>query len=102
MRGVFVHRGTAIPLVSLPTLIGRGQTPEREGSRVLLAGSAKGYVGFAVPALRAIGESVREQPAQGELQMHALLGTGPLVEVGDGEQTRMLTNVDLRAVAVAY
>ncbi len=102
VQGVFIHRGTAIPLVDLPTLIGRGQPTDPEDSRVLLVESTKGYVGFAVPALRAIEESVWEQPAQGELQMHALLGTSPLVEVGDGEQTRMLPNVDLRAVATAY
>jgi purine-binding chemotaxis protein CheW len=54
-----------------------------------------------VPALRAIEESVWEQPPQGELQMHAVLGTSPLVEVGDGEQNRMLPNLDLRAVATA-
>jgi purine-binding chemotaxis protein CheW len=102
VQGVFIHRGTAIPLVCLPTLIGRGQPPDRDGARVLLVESSKGYVGFAVPALRAIEESVWEQPAQGEPQMHSLLGTSPLVEVGDGEQTRMLPNVDLRAVAMAY
>jgi purine-binding chemotaxis protein CheW len=101
VQGVFIHRGTAIPLVCLPTLIGRGQPPDRESARVLLVETAKGYVGFAVPALRAIEESVWEQPAQGELQVHTLLGTSPLVEVGDGEQTRMLPNVDLRAVAAA-
>jgi purine-binding chemotaxis protein CheW len=102
VQGVFIHRGTAIPLVCLPTLIGRGQPAEREGSRVLLVESSKGYVGFAVPALRAIEESVWEQPAQGELQMHSLLGTSPLVEVGDDEQSRMLPNLDLRVVAKAY
>ncbi|WP_203925515.1 chemotaxis protein CheW [Virgisporangium ochraceum] len=102
VQGVFIHRGTAIPLVCLPTLLGRGEPPEREGARVLLVESSKGYVGFAVPALRAIEESVWEQPPQGELQMHAVLGTSPLVEVGDGEQSRMLPNVDLRAVGMAY
>lgn len=101
VQGVFIHRGTAIPLVCLPTLVGRGQPAERDGSRVLLVESPRGYVGFAVPALRAIEESVWEQPAKDELQMHAVLGTSPLVEVGDGEQTRMLPNVDLRAVAAA-
>jgi purine-binding chemotaxis protein CheW len=101
VQGVFIHRGTAIPLVCLPTLIGRGQPPDREGSRVLLVESEKGYVGFNVPALRAIEESVWEQPAQGELQLHAILGTSPLVEVGDGDETRMLPNLNLRAVAAA-
>jgi purine-binding chemotaxis protein CheW len=101
VQGVFIHRGAAIPLVCLPTLIGRGQPPDREGSRVLLVETDKGYVGFAVPALRAIEESVWEQPGQGEIQIHAILGTSPLVEVDDGEQTRMLPNVDLRAVAAA-
>ncbi|GIJ60013.1 hypothetical protein Vau01_075290 [Virgisporangium aurantiacum] len=101
VQGVFIHRGTAIPLVCLPTLVGRGQLADREGSRVLLVESKTGYVGFAVPALRAIEESVWEQPPQGELQLHAVLGTSPLVEVGDGEQNRMLPNLDLRAVATA-
>jgi purine-binding chemotaxis protein CheW len=101
VQGVFIHRGTAIPLVCLPTLVGRGRLTEQESSRVLLVESKTGYVGFAVPGLRAIEESVWEQPPQGELQMHALLGTSPLVEVGDGEQTRMLPNVDLKAVAAA-
>ena len=101
VQGVFIHRGAAIPLVCLPTLVGRGQLADREGSRVLLVESKTGYVGFAVPALRAIEESVWEQPPQGELQLHAVLGSSPLVEVGDGEQTRMLPNLDLRAVATA-
>ena len=102
VQGLFIHRGAAILLVCLPSLVGRGRSVEREEARVLLVESKRGYVGFAVPALRAIEESVWEQPRRGETQTHALLGTSPLVEVGDGEQTRMLPNVDLRAVAATY
>jgi purine-binding chemotaxis protein CheW len=99
VRGVFVHRGTAIPLVCMPTLLGRGQPADGGDARVLLIETSKGYVGFAVRTLRAIEQSVWEQPAAGEPQIGALLGTSPLVEVGDGEQNRMLPNIDLRAVA---
>lgn len=32
VQGVFIHRGTAIPLVCLPTLVGRGQPADRKTS----------------------------------------------------------------------
>jgi purine-binding chemotaxis protein CheW len=97
--GIFTHRSGAVPLICLTTLIGRYEEVDPATARVLLIKTRGTHVGFIVPALRAIEESVWEQPANDETRLESLLSDCPLVEVGGDGPSRMLPSLDLLALA---
>jgi purine-binding chemotaxis protein CheW len=97
VKGVFTHRRATVPLMCLSTLLGRYETVERATARVLLVDAAGGYVGFIVPVLNAIEESIWEEVEQNE-------NSGPgkrLVKVGTTEHGRMLPYIDLSKIAAS-
>ncbi len=99
LKGFFVHRRTSVPLLCLGTLLGQYDV-DRTGANVLLVDVDGGLVGFIVPTLRAIEESIWEERAQGTAKSgEDLLRSGPLVKVGRGAQARMIPNIDLHRLA---
>ncbi|MEU4158342.1 chemotaxis protein CheW [Actinoplanes sp. NPDC026670] len=98
LLGMFTHRRKTIPLINLPVLLGHGHSPEPEADRVLLVTPAGGStVGLVVPELRAIEQSVWEEP---ETAVGA--GRERLVSIGTPEDHRLLPYVDLFAVAAEH
>lgn len=101
IQGVFTHRRATVPLVCLSTLLGRHEEVDRATARVLLVDADGGYVGFIVPALNAIEESIWEE-IQDEEQERGM-GTDALsrrlVKVGTPEVGRMLPEIDLERLA---
>jgi purine-binding chemotaxis protein CheW len=87
--------------VCLSTVLGQFDV-DFSGANVLLVDVEGGLVGFVVPTLRAIEESVwEERPAQLAKSGADLLRSGPLVKVGAGDQARMVPNIDLTQLASA-
>ncbi|TFV64818.1 chemotaxis protein CheW [Geodermatophilus sp. DF01-2] len=103
LLGTIVHRRTAVPVFCLSTLLGRGQRPPTETSCVLLVSVDGELAAFAVDVLRSIdpltwrdeGQQVRGSAEE----RGATLRTAPLVRVG--AHTRLLPELDLRAIARA-
>jgi purine-binding chemotaxis protein CheW len=95
--GLFDHRGEAVPLICLGTLLGRPTTLDPVSARVLLVGEVGARVGFAVQALCSIETACWEQPARpgderGSATVRRML---PLVEVGAEGARRSLPRLDL-------
>ena len=103
LLGIFTHRRLSVPMLSLPALLGVPGTPDPETARVLLVDAPSGeLIGFVVPALHAIEDSVWEETAPKEnADPGALLQRGPLVKIGTEAQGRLLPNLDLTAMVVA-
>ncbi|SHM23312.1 chemotaxis protein CheW [Cryptosporangium aurantiacum] len=97
IQGVFTHRQSTVPLICLTTLLGRDDEVDRATARVLLVDAAGGYVGFIVPALNAIEESVWEEVEDTERGVGTDALSRRLVKVG----TRMLPEIDLQRLAAA-
>lgn len=95
--GLFTHRGSAVPLVCLGTLLGRPAVLDMASARVLIVEDAGQRVGLVVQALCSIENARWEQPvADGvEASLDSMRGLQPLVEVGTGEQHRTLPRLDL-------
>ncbi|WP_033339773.1 chemotaxis protein CheW [Catenuloplanes japonicus] len=106
IKGVFTHRRTSVPLLCLPTLLGRYEEINPDTSRVLLVAverddGSSSAVGFIVPALHAIEDSVWEESG-GENEYSGLsLSNSPLVKIGTEEQGRMMPHIDLHRIAAA-
>ncbi|MFI5840073.1 chemotaxis protein CheW [Catenuloplanes sp. NPDC051500] len=106
IKGVFTHRRTSVPLLCLPTLLGRYEEIHPETSRVLLVAveredGSSSAVGFVVPALHAIEDSVWEESG-GENEYSGLsLSNSPLVKIGTEDQGRMMPHIDLHRIAAA-
>ncbi|WP_067508800.1 chemotaxis protein CheW [Actinoplanes sp. TFC3] len=103
LQGIFTHRKLSVPLLSLPALLGIADAPDPATARVLLVDAPGGeLVGFVVPALHAIEDSVWEESPQKEsADPGALLQRGPLVKIGAEAQGRLLPNIDLTELVVA-
>ena len=100
VRGVFTHRGSAIPLICLTTMLGRTQPADGPQARVLVVLTVSGCVGFVVPDLQAIEQSVwEEEPGQRAVRVDTLLSTSPLVELTEGDRRRTLPHIDLLSLA---
>jgi len=102
VQGVFTHRRATVPLVCLTTVLGRHEEVDRTTARVLLVDAAGGgYVGFIVPALNAIEESIWEEIEDEERERG--MGTDALsrrlIKVGTSESGRMLPEIDLERLA---
>ncbi|GAA2550061.1 hypothetical protein GCM10010435_19940 [Winogradskya consettensis] len=103
LLGIFTHRRLSVPLLSLPALLGISEPPDPATARVLLIDAPTGeLLGFVVPALHAIEDSVWEESAQKEhADPSAMLQRGPLVKIGTEAQGRLLPNIDLTELAAA-
>jgi purine-binding chemotaxis protein CheW len=103
LMGIFTHRRLSVPLLSLPVLLGVHQPPELSTARVLLVDTPAGeLVGFVVPALHAIEDSVWEENAPKEpAEPGALLQRGPLVKIGTEATGRLLPHIDLTELVAA-
>jgi purine-binding chemotaxis protein CheW len=100
MLGIFTHRKMSVPLLALPTMLGLPEAIDPATARVLLVGTGDGaLVGFVVPGLHAIEDSVWEESAPKESSdPSTMLQRGPLVKIGTDEQGRLLPHVDLAAL----
>ncbi|WP_199510411.1 chemotaxis protein CheW [Nucisporomicrobium flavum] len=103
LLGIFAHRRLSVPLMSLPQLLGVPGVPDPRTARVLLVDGPGGeLIGFVVPALHAIEDSVWEETEPKETaDPGALLQRGPLVKIGTEAHGRLLPHVDLTAMVVA-
>ncbi|WP_035857337.1 chemotaxis protein CheW [Cryptosporangium arvum] len=101
IQGVFTHRRATVPLICLTTLLGRYEEVDRVTARVLLVDAAGGYVGFIVPSLNAIEESIWEEVEDEQRGV----GTDPLsrrlIKVGTADAGRMLPEIDLERLAAS-
>ncbi|MFG1923464.1 chemotaxis protein CheW [Cryptosporangium sp. NPDC048952] len=102
IQGVFTHRRATVPLICLSTLLGRYEEVDRATARVLLVDAeGGGYVGFIVPSLNAIEESIWEEVEDEQRGV----GTDPLsrrlIKVGTPESGRMLPEIDLERLAAS-
>ncbi|WP_119153617.1 chemotaxis protein CheW [Caldimonas tepidiphila] len=101
MRGLFIHRGAVLPLLSLAGLLGEPETQLLASeARVLIVGEEGARVGLAVEALHSI-EPVHWQrsgppPQRGYLSERRVAQS--LVEVGMGAERRTLSRLDLQEV----
>jgi purine-binding chemotaxis protein CheW len=98
--GIFTHRKASVPVMSLPGLLGLGSGVDPMTARVVLIETVDGnLVGFAVPALHAIEESIWEEMGNGDSWDAArLLSRRPLVKLGTPGRARMLPHLDLVAM----
>jgi purine-binding chemotaxis protein CheW len=96
--GLFVHRGTAIPLVSLGKRLGLAAVPLGEESRVLLVSDGPRTLGLVVDSLARIEMATRcpTAPDAAEGAERRLLGDF-MVRSSDG---RLLPYVDLKKVLI--
>jgi purine-binding chemotaxis protein CheW len=101
--GVVVHRRSAVPVVWLPGLLGRGDA-EVPGTACLLLVEVDGeHIAFGVPVLREILPLTWSDPdrARGQAipDLARALHSSPLVQVG--VDARLVPDLDLREVARA-
>ncbi|MCZ2813303.1 chemotaxis protein CheW [Modestobacter sp. VKM Ac-2979] len=98
--GVVVHRGAAVPVLCLATLLGLPQLQVTAASCLLVVDVGE-PVAFAVDALRSIDPLTWTDPDQpgrpGADRLADLLRRSPLVQVG--ADTRLLPCLDLQHVA---
>jgi chemotaxis signal transduction protein len=105
--GFVVHRGKTIPVVDLGGMLGRPGDPAAGGTSVLLVQVADREIGYLVPALRAIERSLWEEgrsgtdgEPDGAQSASGAISDHPLLQIGEGTDTRMLPLVDLEGLAV--
>lgn len=106
LLGFIVSRGRSIPVMCLSRLSGLASPAVSPAVSVLVVQHDGEYVGFAVPALRAIEPSdwTPELPTLGQRPHNALaqaLSGRRLVQVGPSGQQRLLPLIDLAAIARA-
>ncbi|MFG1610098.1 chemotaxis protein CheW [Actinoplanes sp. NPDC049265] len=103
LLGVFTHRKLSVPLLSLGIMLGLADPIDPGTARVLLVDAPGGdLVGFVVPALHAIEDSVWEEAAPAQAgEPGTMLQRGPLVKIGTEEQGRLLPYVDLNELVAA-
>ena len=92
--GLFTHRGRVAPLVCLATLLGRTCGIDPENARVLFVEKGGRTMGFVVEALRSIETVDWHSPAADPSRPSQTLFS-PLVLLGQGDQRRMVSHVDL-------
>lgn len=103
VRGVAVHRGTAVPVICLPTLLGMPRPATAAHGCLLLVAVDDEHVGFAIDALRAIDPLVWEpaarRPAAGVPVLDPARALHDAPRIAVGEPQRLLAELDLRALA---
>lgn len=108
--GLFTHRGAAVPLLCLCSLLGRPAEFDPVHARVLLVrdgddGTGE-TIGLVVQGLRSIEQARWEQPEKaaagdGATTLSGVQRFQPLVEVGNDDQRRTLPRLDLLLLARA-
>jgi purine-binding chemotaxis protein CheW len=99
--GIFTHRRMSVPLLSLTAVLGRPVALDAATARVLMIDvPGDDLVGFVVPSLHAIEDSVWEESSAGDTAGSPLQAS-PLVRIGTEEQGRILPSVDLCRLAAA-
>jgi purine-binding chemotaxis protein CheW len=103
LLGIFTHRRLSVPLLSLPALLGTARQLDQATARVLLVDTPGGeLVGFVVPGLHAIEESVwEERPREAAGGPDTMLQRGPLVKIGTDTTGRLLPHIDLTELVAA-
>jgi purine-binding chemotaxis protein CheW len=103
LLGIFTHRRLSVPLLSLPSLLGLMDSPDQATARVLLVDAPGGeLIGFVVPSLHAIEDSVwEESPPKEHADPTSILQRGPLVKIGTEAAGRLLPNIDLTELVAA-
>lgn len=103
--GTFTHRGRAVTLICLASLLGARTAPDLGQGRVLLVGEGESRFGFVVPRLCHIENSLwaaaplEGRGARGAPPHDHPLGRHAAVELGHGAQRRTLHLIDLEALA---
>ncbi|WP_308127920.1 chemotaxis protein CheW [Modestobacter italicus] len=101
LLGLVTHRRAAVPVLCLSTLLGREQREVGPSTCLLLVEVDDAVVAFTVDALRGISPLTWTDADQtvrgGTGDRGATLQSAPLVRVG--EDSRLLPDLDLRAVA---
>jgi purine-binding chemotaxis protein CheW len=101
LLGLITHRRTVVPVLCLSTLLGREQREVRPSTCLLLVEADDGAVAFSVDTLRTIAPLTwtdADQAVRGAAgDRGTALRSAPLVRVG--EDSRLLPDLDLRAVA---
>jgi purine-binding chemotaxis protein CheW len=101
LLGMITHRHAAVPVLCLSTLLGRDERQVGPSTCLLLVDTDGGPVAFSVDSLRTIAPLTwtdADQAVRGAAaDTGATLRSAPLVRVG--EDTRLLPDLDLRAVA---
>ena len=101
LLGLITHRRAVVPVLCLSTLLGREQREVGASTCLLLVEADGGSVAFTVDALRSISPLTwtdADQAVRGAAgDRGATLRSAPLVRLG--EDTRLLPDLDLRAVA---
>lgn len=101
LLGLVTHRRAVVPVLCLSTLLGREQREVGPSTCLLLVEVDDGVVAFTVDALRSISPLTwtdADQAVRGATgDRGATLQSAPLVRVG--EDSRLLPDLDLRAVA---
>ncbi len=102
--GIFTHRGMSVPLLCLSTVLGLPDPVDPRDARVLLIETGAGeLVGFVVPSLHAIEDSVWEESApKNPGDPATVLQRGPLVKIGADEHGRLLPHIDLVTLVADY
>jgi purine-binding chemotaxis protein CheW len=104
MRGVLVQRGRTIPVLCLSQLTNGVQTQPTPTSSVLVVESDGDFLGFVVPALKAI-EPTRWQPRLGHIgkskrpNAEGDATCTQLALMGEGAGERMIPVLDLKRLA---
>jgi purine-binding chemotaxis protein CheW len=115
LLGVFTHRRLSVPLLSLAAVLGVDDQVDTATARVLLIEAIvpqppdgpgnvteSQLVGFVVPALHAIEDSVWEEASAEQADdPGTMLQRGRLVKIGTEEQGRLLPYVCLTALVAA-
>lgn len=105
--GVFTHRGTAVPLVDLTSLLrgSPGQARPDPEQRVLIVDASGQRVGFMVEGLGTIETAHWEGPDRREageaFDVRQFSRRPPLVEVGEAGARRTLGRLDLQQLVRA-
>ena len=101
LLGLIAHRRAAVPVLCLATLLGREERPVGTSTCLLLVDVDGSPVAFAVDSLRTIAPRTwtdADQATRGPAgDRGATLRSAPLVRVG--EDSRLIPELDLRAVA---
>lgn len=95
--GLFMHRGTAVPLVDLAAALGLPARDMAPG-RVILVRRDADLVGFAVDGLRAIETGRLKASAHGG-RSDGRPSLANLVEISEGSKARMVPCLDLGVLA---
>lgn len=106
LLGMMTNRGRSIPVLCLSVLMGLPRPEITSLTSVLVVNASDGLVGFAVPTLKSIASAQGDKTLQvgsgNDAQgLQAALQRRRLIQMGSGEDKRLLPLLDLAAIAAA-